>query len=156
MYTPAETRGRFHLQIVQNRCNNFAEGGGSIFLISTVDFKTTMSDNSTHMYCSYLFLVLFYLLMYSVSMESNDRLVLINNITGFQFNRLLAEYPETLSCPCSNTALAYKKFVINEVEMSPICSSAFVNLSWIRSLHIPTASLYVPIDFRASAEAQVS
>jgi hypothetical protein len=94
--------------------------------------------------------------MYTVSMESIDRLVLIENITESQFNQLRADYPETLSCPCSNTALAYKKFVINEVEMSPICSSAFVNLSWIRSLHIPTASAYLPMDFRASAEAQVS
>lgn len=103
----------------------------------------------------FFFQVLFYLLIYSVSMESNDRLVLIEKITESQFHDLLIEYPESLSCLCSNTAVTYKKFVSNKVKISNICSSAFVNLSWIRALHIPTASLYLSVDFRASAEAQV-
>lgn len=101
------------------------------------------------------YLVLFYLLVYSVSMESNERLVLIENITESQFQHLLMEHPETLSCPCSNTATAYQKFVSNKIDMSEICSSVFVNISWIRSLHIPITGIYLSIDFRASAEAQV-
>ena len=94
--------------------------------------------------------------MYSVSMESNDRSLLVENITESQFNRLRTDHPETISCPCSNTALVYKKFVKIAVEMSPICSSAFVTLPWIRSLHIPNASSFIPMDFRATGEAQVS
>lgn len=88
-------------------------------------------------------------------MESNKRLVLIENITESKVQHLLLENAETLSCPCSNNGLPYKKFMLNKIDMSAICSSAFVKLFWIRMLHIPTASLYLSVDFRASAEAQV-
>ena len=127
---------------------------------STLSFslvRTPISSYHTFLYFwAHFCLVLFYVLMYSVSMGSNERIVLIENITESKFQYLIMEHSETLACPCSNTALTYKKFVSNTIYMSAICSSVFVNLSWIRALHIPITGVYLPIDFRASAEAQVS
>lgn len=48
-----------------------------------------------------------------------------------QFSQLVKHYPDTLHCPCSKFAIAYETFVSTAVIFHPICSSYFIEQTWI-------------------------
>jgi hypothetical protein len=89
-------------------------------------------------------------------MNPQLQVVTISNITPSLFNQLRLEHGETLSCPCSNSNVPYKKFVSNSIKHHPVCSSIFVSEEWITALNDPMASRYLIMDFRTTAHAQVS
>ena len=51
-----------------------------------------------------------------------------------RFAELADAYPTTLQCRCSRVGIAYGTFVRTYVEFHQVCSSTFVNQSWIDSI----------------------
>ena len=125
-----------------------------IYIIAFIGYITHWFHSQTPMNF-YISLGLFYILMFAVSMESQTRTVTVSNVSESLFEQIRTEHSETISCPCSNAVLTYDAFVNTEPIFYPICSSAFVEKSWIEKLHIANANLFLPMDFRTTAEAQV-
>ena len=51
-----------------------------------------------------------------------------------KYKQLQIAYPNTIKCPCSNSANRYEKFVSSNHTLHQVCSSDFVNDSWILML----------------------
>ncbi|CAF0823363.1 unnamed protein product [Adineta steineri] len=51
-----------------------------------------------------------------------------------RFLQLTNSYPNTLYCPCSNHAITYSTFVTTEVDFHQVCSSEFIEQTWIDKL----------------------
>lgn len=97
-----------------------------------------------------------YILFYITLIRANTQTVTIPNITPMDFNQLYLKYSKSLSCPCSNITIPYKKFTFNQISFDPICSSIFINKQWIESFYLINASDYGITDFRSTAKSQVS
>jgi hypothetical protein len=100
--------------------------------------------------------VAIYILCFIAFIIPQTRTIKIPDITPSLFNQLRLEYGETLSCPCSTTAVSYKIFVSNTISFHPVCSSVFVSQQWIEALYLAYASEFLVMDFRTTASAQVS
>jgi hypothetical protein len=100
-------------------------------------------------------LVSFYLLVLTVSISKQTATITIPNITPPLFKQLHRKYGSTLSCPCSEFAVPYSSFVEYTVQFHPVCTSLFVTPEWIEALYLLNASKFMPMDFRATAHAQV-
>ena len=53
-----------------------------------------------------------------------------------KYNQLQLSYKNTIKCPCSNSANRYERFVSSYHTFHQICSSDFVNDSWISMLSV--------------------
>ena len=51
------------------------------------------------------------------------------------FERLQATYPTAVSCPCLRVAVPYRAFLTVTASYHQVCSSAFVQTTWITSLY---------------------
>ncbi|CAF1424346.1 unnamed protein product [Adineta steineri] len=51
-----------------------------------------------------------------------------------RFSQLIRKYPNTLHCPCSKSSTNYDKFVTNIVNFHQVCSSEFIQQTWIEKL----------------------
>ena len=50
------------------------------------------------------------------------------------FQHLIAQYPSTLRCPCTKAVVAYNSFVAIHVGFHQVCSSEFIQQTWIEAL----------------------
>ncbi|CAF1333920.1 unnamed protein product [Adineta steineri] len=51
-----------------------------------------------------------------------------------KFSQLIRKYPNTLRCPCSKSSTNYAKFVTTKVSFHQVCSSEFIQQTWIEKL----------------------
>ncbi|CAF1297605.1 unnamed protein product [Adineta steineri] len=51
-----------------------------------------------------------------------------------KFSQLIRKYPNTLRCPCSKSSTNYAKFVTTNVSFHQVCSSEFIQQTWIEKL----------------------
>ncbi|CAF1517587.1 unnamed protein product, partial [Adineta steineri] len=51
-----------------------------------------------------------------------------------KFSQLIRKYPNTLHCPCSKSSTNYEKFVTTNVSFHQVCSSEFIQQTWIDKL----------------------
>lgn len=66
-----------------------------------------------------------------------------------RFSKLIQRYPDTLSCPCSRIGIIYKAFTTTQVSFHQVCSSDFVQGSWIEFIFNQTSfSFDEKSDFR--------
>ncbi|CAF1622338.1 unnamed protein product, partial [Adineta ricciae] len=103
---------------------------------------------------AFLLLVSLYVLFYLTLMTLNSQTITISPITRSRFEQLYGDHAETLSCPCSKTAIPRKNFISSHITFHPVCSSVFVSEQWIQALYLVNASDYGPADFRATAKSQ--
>ncbi|CAF1492193.1 unnamed protein product [Adineta steineri] len=54
--------------------------------------------------------------------------------THEKFSQLVRKYPSTLHCPCSKSSTHYDKFVTTKVNFHQVCSSEFIQQTWIDKL----------------------
>lgn len=68
-----------------------------------------------------------------------------------RYSYLSSKYSTTLSCPCSTIGIAYNTFVNTDAHFHQVCSSSYVQQTWIDQIFVQQdlASL-VPDDFRYS------
>ena len=68
-----------------------------------------------------------------------------------RFSYLSNKYPTTLSCPCSTIGIAYNTFVTTDARFHQICSSQFVQQTWIDLVFVQQESgSLISDDFRLS------
>ena len=74
-----------------------------------------------------------------------------------QFNALLAEYPQTLSCSCINLSIRHEIFISLEPSFHEICSTQFQSTMeiWTETLFRWTTTLANHRDFRFTAALQL-
>ncbi|CAF4213438.1 unnamed protein product [Adineta steineri] len=60
-------------------------------------------------------------------------IVVIKQPTVDIYLKLQAQYPETLTCPCSSISIDYKQFISFQPTFHQVCSSDFVTTNWINS-----------------------
>ncbi|CAF1253647.1 unnamed protein product [Adineta steineri] len=101
-----------------------------------------------------LLAVCLYMLFYVTLVKTKSAMIPISNVTPDNFNKLYSEHDQTLTCPCSTTAIPYRNFTSNNVTMHPVCSSIFIESEWIKGLYFPNASQYGVWDFRTTAHSQ--
>ncbi|UJR17463.1 hypothetical protein I4U23_004358 [Adineta vaga] len=101
-----------------------------------------------------LLMVSLYILFYITLMQPNSQIVTIYHITPNIFHQLYDDHIETLSCPCSTITIPHKNFVSNTIAFHSLCSSIFINKSWIEALYFINASEYSVSDFRTTAKSQ--
>ena len=67
------------------------------------------------------------------------------------FRQLYIQYSNTLSCLCTQSSILQNKFISFNPEYHPICTSQFVNQTFISSLSDNNMSDYWPLDYRTMA-----
>jgi hypothetical protein len=65
-----------------------------------------------------------------------------------QYLHLYSTYPQTLTCPCSKISISYDKFLDVHYTLHQVCSSVFVNQSWIDYLARLVKTKLIFTDFR--------
>ncbi len=68
-----------------------------------------------------------------------------------QYSQLNSTYSQTLICPCSKISINYDRFLYVEYTLHQVCSSPFVNQSWIDYLIHFTESNRPKEDFRRTS-----
>ncbi|CAF0825632.1 unnamed protein product [Adineta ricciae] len=66
------------------------------------------------------------------------------------FRQLSLQYPSTFSCPCSQTSIRQEYFVSFDLQYHPICSSQFINESFLTTLSYKNRKDFAMSDYRLS------
>ncbi|CAF1071614.1 unnamed protein product [Adineta ricciae] len=80
--------------------------------------------------------------------------ITVHSPSQSDFERLIENYPSTLSCPCSQTWIRYDRFLSFNPHYHPICTSQFINQSFISSISNINISDYYEYDYRIIASSQ--
>jgi hypothetical protein len=70
-----------------------------------------------------------------------------------QYSHLYLTYSRSLTCPCSKISINYGKFIHVEYTLHQVCSSIFVDQSWINFLakNAGTRNMFWEVEFRHSS-----
>ena len=96
--------------------------------------------------------VLIVLIFNGISAQTHFVTVSSPSVTTFE--QLSIDYPLTLTCPCSQSSILYKRFLAFNPEYHQVCSSRFVSDEWILSLFSKTMSNNYLLDFRLISSSQ--
>ena len=129
-------------------------------------FRDPFVVNNAHQLRNQLISTRVFLLCYSVCVVSYCMYLLmarttidiaVESPTMEQFGHLLAQYPYTLSCPCSNLSIRHQTFISLKPAFHEMCSEHFESLmeTWIRALFDFTQTLTNSRDFRFTAALQM-
>ncbi|UJR19841.1 hypothetical protein I4U23_022974 [Adineta vaga] len=88
----------------------------------------------------------------SISLQTDTVTVLTPSENTF--NDLSNRYSNTLSCVCKQSSIRQDKFISFNPRFHPICTSQFINQSFILSLFDMNVSDYWPFDYRVMAVSQ--
>jgi hypothetical protein len=108
---------------------------------------------TTRIYLVLLLSIFSVLVVYSAQKQLQNT-VQVNNPSIKDYEYLIATYPDTLSCPCSEIAVPYSYFLTLTPIFHQVCSSDFVSDRWLSVLYRKVPSLYDPLDLRAIGHAQ--
>ncbi|CAF0883127.1 unnamed protein product [Adineta ricciae] len=67
---------------------------------------------------------------------------------------LQTRYPTTINIPCTQVSIPYHRFITLQPNFHQICSSSFIDDSWIASIFLPNATSYNAYDFHTFSFAQ--
>ncbi|CAF1477031.1 unnamed protein product [Adineta steineri] len=105
---------------------------------------------STRIFIILLTLSLTVLILYT-SLVNSTHTFDINSPTSTQYSQLYSNYPQTLTCTCTNISIDYGKFIQVNYSLHQICTSIFVNHTWIDYLADARGTdVFYDDDFRAS------
>jgi len=94
--------------------------------------RESMDDNPLLATRFYLILFTFSLIIVSIftGIQQQTHSFTVQSPTEIQFTYLHAQYSAKLSCPCSQIAIQYKKFLTISSVYHQVCSSLFVSSNW--------------------------
>ena len=107
---------------------------------------------------SRVFLVILFTSLSTLTLFTSTRIqtTIINTPepTLEQFLQLYNQYPSTLNCPCSQSAISYEQIIpFVQPEYHLICSSEFVSSKWINLKFIQSPNTYISThDFRSQSQ----
>ncbi len=96
----------------------------------------------------FIFSISLIILLIYTSIETNTKTIHIERPSFIQYALLNSKYRETLICPCSNISINYDKFLHVEYKFHQVCSSIFVNQTWLKYLSHSNATGLFRGDFR--------
>ncbi len=102
---------------------------------------------STRLFIVLLILSMTILLLYT-SLVASRKTVNVQTPTLAQYEQLNLAYSQTLKCPCAKISINYRTFLRIEYTLHQVCSSVFVNQSWIDYLATPMVITPLTRDFR--------
>ncbi|CAF0816062.1 unnamed protein product [Adineta steineri] len=89
---------------------------------------------STRLFIILLTLSLTVLILYT-SLVNTTHTFDIKSPTSIQYSQLYSTYPQTLTCACTDISIDYGQFLQVNYTLHQICTSIFVNDSWINYLY---------------------
>ncbi|CAF4198471.1 unnamed protein product [Rotaria sp. Silwood2] len=81
----------------------------------------------------------------------SNNTVSIHSPIEITFEKLSLQYPTTLSCPCTQSSIRHDQFLLLDLYYRPICTSQFVNQTFISSLYDDKMSDCYSLDYRIMA-----
>jgi hypothetical protein len=98
----------------------------------------------------FLFLFIFSLIIFTIytSQVAVDQPRTVENPSYSLYTQLFAEYPKTLTCPCTTIAIPNKDFLELNASYHEVCSSIFVQDQWIDFLIRSQIRPFASIEFR--------
>ena len=103
-----------------------------------------------HYQIALLFTMALFVLVTFNSLNGQTRMVSIRNPSQATYEQLLDQYPDSLSCPCTQITVPYGAFVSVSVDHHPVCTSRFVADDWIELLFTPNITILPGLDFRST------
>jgi hypothetical protein len=104
---------------------------------------------STRLYLTTLVISIFILTLYTaINGPIKNEIVYLPKLALYK--KLQKQYPDTLRCPCSKTAIPYGTFVNVEPSFHQVCSSDFISQSWIDFAFETNTTFIWPMDIRTS------
>ena len=104
---------------------------------------------STRVFILSLTLSLTILLLYTCTVTF-IKTVTVKQPTLNQFTDLYQQYPQTLTCPCTEISTNYETFIQINQTMHQVCTSAFLQDDWLTNLARSSGRAYWTDDFRFS------
>ncbi|CAF1165555.1 unnamed protein product [Adineta ricciae] len=84
---------------------------------------------------SLLFLISFHIIILFLNLNTHMNTITVSSPSLSTFNELQSKHASTLTCPCSNIAIPYSKFVSIQPETyHQICSTDFVSSAFVSSV----------------------
>ena len=102
---------------------------------------------STRVFILSLTLSLAVLVLYTCTVTF-IKTVTVKQPTLNQFTDLYQQYPQTLTCPCTNISTNYETFIQINQTMHQVCTSAFLQDDWLTNLARVAAQPHWRDDFR--------
>ena len=99
------------------------------------DTKTNQFEQRVGRVATRIYFILFFLL-FLIYILFNALITETVSVTFYEpsqneFERLQELYPNTIVCPCRNTAIPHESFISLTPIIHPICLSGFVSDEWI-------------------------
>ncbi|CAF4182847.1 unnamed protein product [Adineta steineri] len=116
---------------------------------STDEHQLRKQRISTRIFIIFLTLALTVLILYT-SLVNTTHTFNVNSPTSIQYSQLYSTYPQTLECTCTNISIEYGKFLQVNYKLHQICTSIFVNDTWISYLANARPAVLNAADFRVS------
>ncbi|CAF1292384.1 unnamed protein product [Didymodactylos carnosus] len=91
-------------------------------------------DQENQLLSTRLFIILFAcslvtLVIYTLSVQRTQTIT-VKSLTLKKYTKLLKQYPQTLSCPCTQITIPYGQFIKLSPKYHQICSSQFIMDQW--------------------------
>jgi hypothetical protein len=90
------------------------------------------------------------LLLYT-SLITNTKTINVEEPPLKRYLQLYSKYSQTLTCACTQISIHYEKFLRIEYTLHQVCSSIFVNQSWIRYMAQSSETVVYTTDFRVTS-----
>jgi hypothetical protein len=105
-----------------------------------------------------LFILLFIpsitiIIFYTFNTGTMAKTVMVQAPTLMQYTQLNSLYPQTLQCTCSKASIKYARFIHIEYSLHQVCSSVFVDQSWINYLQHRSGIPMFIYDFRSTGSS---
>ena len=123
----------------------------NLYKTSSSDINTAPKELlATRLYvCSLALVVLIIAIVATFLLRTVNNTEYSPSITRFSY--LVNKYPATLYCPCSTIGIAYDRFVTTHARFHQVCSSYFVQQTWIDLVFTPRDNTSLDADdFRTS------
>ncbi|CAF4111614.1 unnamed protein product [Rotaria sp. Silwood2] len=106
--------------------------------IQTLNVYETKFASNYQLLASRIYLVLLMISIAIISLfvglSQQTHSFTVDSPTETQFEYLYSQYSTTLTCPCSQIAIPYEKFIDVSPVMHQVCSSQFVSSNWSTAL----------------------
>jgi hypothetical protein len=119
---------------------------------STEEHELRTQRIATRLFIFFLIVSLTILLLYT-SLINVTRIVNVQTPNLAQYNQLYSTYSETLTCPCTQISINYRTFLPVDYTLHQVCTSIFVNQSWIDYLARHNGTIVFERDFRVTGSS---
>jgi hypothetical protein len=86
-------------------------------------------------------------------LNQNAAILTINSPSYSNYQYLLAKYPDTVTCSCSQITQSYSTFITFTPSFHQVCASIFVNSTWLYKLRVTKNVQVVSLDWRIASAA---